>query len=643
MRGFLRSLGFAILFLSLLTEGFGQSLFAIGTIQGADNSSPLTGTFVNIDTAVVTARGTDFFVIQTPAGREDDDPQTSEALFVQHNANVSVAIGQLVLVAGTIREIDEQTSVTSPNLSIQPLNASTALPPPLPLGNNFPSPDPDVVPDLERVEGMRVAVTAMVTSPSSDFGTAYLTAAPQRPFREPGIEWPGLSNLPVWDGNPEIFRFDPDALQAPDNRLLSAGATLTATGIIRQDGQYFFLPESYAIDNPDPRRPVRAATAAEITVASLNALRLGPEFPDYGPRLAKTVRYLSELLRFPDVIALQEIGSASVLDALGFRLEQLRPDRRYRSYYLAGSGDIHTGFLVREGLGTATVRQLGKDDLLSTGGRLFSRPPLLLELSLANASGTELQIMNLHLRSLIGIEGSNASFVRQLRYEQSLAVAEMVDDLAAGNLLVVGDFNAFEFTDGYVDVVNQIAGQPSQGALLSWQDVVDHPLQVLTNTLPANERYSYIFRGSSQTLDHALLSETLTGITFSEMQFARGNADAAEVYFEQSNTSLRASDHDGFVVFLAIDDPITTTNTPADDASLHLRGPNPVVAGGTLYLDHRPGPVVYQWFDALGRLIARGQAIDTVSVPAQLTPGTYWLRCQDASGDLRTFKIHCTQ
>ena len=574
-------------------------------------------------------------------GREDNDPLTSEALLIVNENASAVSIGQPIRVDGTVRELDGQTSIAGPDLFIQPLAGTLPLPAALTLGANFPSPDPEVVPDLERIEGMRVELTAFIASPSSDFGTAYLTTSGQRPFREPGIEWPGLPNLPVWDGNPELFRFNPDGLQAPDNRQLHAGGSLAASGIMLQDNQYFLLPTEYTVDAPDPRRAVRPAAAGEITVASLNALRLGPEFEDYGPRLAKTVRYLSELLRFPDVIALQEIGSASVLDALAFRLEQLRPERRYRSYYLAGADAIHTGFLVWENLGSASVRQLGKNELLSTGGRLFGRPPLLLELTLANSSHTALKILNVHLRSLIGIEGSNASFVRQLRYEQSLSVAAMVNELEEDNLLILGDYNAFEFSDGYVDVVNQIAGQPSQGALLAWQDVVDEPLRILTYTLPPEERYSYIFRGSSQMLDHALLSEDLTGIEFAELQFARGNADAAELFLNQANISLRASDHDGFVVYLALDEPVANRTPPSVPGGLYLLGPNPVRAGGELTLTNPSGPVTYRWFDSRGSALGSGQAERTVPVPAHFPPGLYLLHCRTASGAIQLWRIQC--
>lgn len=638
MRGLLRSLAVAILFPLLLPEGWGQELVPISVIQSSQASSPFTGQFLSVDTAVVTARGGGFFMIQSRVGYEDADSTTSEALWISNETGVGVSIGQLVRVDGIVREMDGQTSLTGPNLQILPLAASEALPPPRVLTGAFPSPNLQAVPDLERIEGMRIQVAATVAGPSSDFGTAYLVAGSQRPFREPGIEWPGLPNLPVWDGNPELFRFNPDGLQAPDNRFLNAGGRVNATGVLVQDGSYFLLPTAYTTDIPDPRRPVRPATPIEITVASLNALRLGPDFDDYGPRLAKIARYIAEQLRFPDVIALQEIGGVSVLEALGFRLEQLRPDLSYQTFYLSGSGDIHTGFLVREGLGSANVRQLGKEESLSTGGRLFSRPPLLLELQLANADQTKLKIMNLHLRSLIGIEGSDATYVRQLRYEQSLSVAQMVNALEEENLLLVGDFNAFAFSDGYVDVVNQIAGRPSLGALLPWQPTVAEPLRILTQELPVDERYSYIFRGSSQLLDHALLSEDLQGIGSSELQFARGNADAAEAYFSNPNLSTRAGDHDGFVVYLALDEPLSYRNQLVD-GQLRFLGPNPAWSGSTLRFEHAFPYLDYTWFDVRGKKLLRGRLNNELVVPRFSAAGNYFLRLRTPGGRERTFSL----
>ena len=68
-------------------------------------------------------------------------------------------------------------------------------------------------------------------------------------------------------------------------------------------------------------------------------------------------------------------------------------------------------------------------------------------------------------------------------------------------------------------------------------------------SLPESERYSFIFRGNAQTLDHALTSKGLD-YRVRGLEFARGNADAAADLINDDTTSLRASDHDGLVLYI---------------------------------------------------------------------------------------------
>ena len=121
-------------------------------------------------------------------------------------------------------------------------------------------------------------------------------------------------------------------------------------------------------------------------------------------------------------------------------------------------------------------------------------------------------------------------------------------------MIVIGDFNAFEFSDGYVDVVGQIKGEfdPLEN-LLSGPQLTDPPLTNVVDALVApEERYSFIFIGNAQTLDHALLSKKV--IKFSRgAEFGRGNADAAVDLVNDGTTVLRASDHDGLVVYIQSD------------------------------------------------------------------------------------------
>ena len=83
------------------------------------------------------------------------------------------------------------------------------------------------------------------------------------------------------------------------------------------------------------------------------------------------------------------------------------------------------------------------------------------------------------------------------------------------------------------------------------------PNQILG--LDISERYSFIFGGNAQALDHALSSQKLS-TEISGTEFGRGNADVpADLLNDDgmvipANLPLRSSDHDGMVVFIAKDE-----------------------------------------------------------------------------------------
>jgi hypothetical protein len=125
-------------------------------------------------------------------------------------------------------------------------------------------------------------------------------------------------------------------------------------------------------------------------------------------------------------------------------------------------------------------------------------------------------------------------------------------------LVVTGDFNAFEFTDGYVDLLGVIAGyfDPLTSLVCSeWiclGDLVEPNLDNQVLWLPDGDRYSFIFRGNAQALDHALTSAKLAD-EISGVEYGRGNADAAVDLINDDGSVLRSSDHDGLVVYIAED------------------------------------------------------------------------------------------
>ncbi|MEM7575716.1 MAG: endonuclease/exonuclease/phosphatase family protein [Bacteroidota bacterium] len=567
-------------------------------IQGSGNFSPLIGQTVHLDTSVVIVAGNGFAFVQDPTG--DGDPNTSDGLYLSDFGSTNLSPGQLITARGVVREFDGQTSIGGFGTTVSVVG-SGSLPSPVPLITDTIYTD---LPDLERLEGMYLDYSARVGGPSDGGGDADIYTTPNRPFREPGIEVPGINGLPIYDGNPEIIILDPNALGQADNRFLNAGAQVEGLGVLFEDGCcYVLAPVADATYSSfDPTASVRDQTAAELTIGSLNVLNLNEGADDYSQRLQKIANYIADQLKFPQILALQEVWGIQEINALSFQLRQIDPTAGdYRVFLGTGTGSISNGYLVQTDLPLPTVTELGTDEFLSIGGILHDRPPLLLEMVLDNPGQTPLSVINLHLRSLSGIEGSNSTFVRIKRQEQSISVAEMVNDRLNQNLVIVGDYNAFEFTDGYVDVVTQISGGNSLGAQRPVEDILDEPIQVLTvDLLPPKERYSFVFRGSAQLLDHCLATE-LDGLTPLDLAFGRGNCDAADAFENNVFSSLRASDHDGFVLFLGIDD-INSTSSIAN-AQPQLRFPNPFPRGSQIEVPALAANSQLQLVDPLGRVL----------------------------------------
>jgi endonuclease/exonuclease/phosphatase family metal-dependent hydrolase len=558
--------------------GLGAQPLEIWQIQGSGNTSPYLYQVVSTEGNIVTAKGNGFFFIQCPPERSDDNPLTSDGIMI--DAPYSGQVGDLVNISGQILENDGMTAFGAAFLQIQKTGSGAALPPPVTLGPGLPAESPAAVHSLERVEGMLVQFTAMASGPSNSQELTPLTANGQRPFREPGIRHPGLPGLPVWDGNPEVFWFKPNGLNAPNNRFINTGATVEATAVMLEadDGFWLALPTAYTLSNQTVVKAVRPAQPQEFTIGSLNCYLLFESDSNYPQRLQKLARYIHELMLLPDIVALQEVGSLTALEGLAAAIRQIAPQANYSAYLLPGNDDIKLGYLVSNRIQVQAVTQLGADEPFHLGGSLHDRPPLLLP----SSPPVPIKVLNLHLRSLIGIEGPTAGFVRNKRHRQSQGVANMVQSLQQGsNLVVVGDFNAFEFTDGYVDVVNQIAGRPSLGAQFSPSSIVHPPLLNLVEQLPQQERYSYVYEGSAQVLDHCLASSEMEGLAISGMQYVRANADNALAYLSNPFLLERTSDHDGFVLFLESLNPVGLPPLPVA-SGIQLSHAQPLRPGGEI-------------------------------------------------------------
>jgi predicted extracellular nuclease len=117
------------------------------------------------------------------------------------------------------------------------------------------------------------------------------------------------------------------------------------------------------------------------------------------------------------------------------------------------------------------------------------------------------------------------------RRAQALAVKEFAEVQLSNNkdarLVVLGDFNEFEFVSPLYEILGS-------------------SLANLIYDLPDDERYSYLFEGNSQSIDHIFASEKL--LDEAQLQIVHVNAEFADSY-------ARASDHDPVVARFRIQKP----------------------------------------------------------------------------------------
>lgn len=555
-------------------------------IQGAGAASAFDGQVVTSENNVVTALTADGFFMQTPDARGDASIDTSNGIFVFTGAAPTVGVGDVVDVTGEVVEFFDFTEFTNgPTVTV--VSSGAPLPTAVVFDASVPSSNPlapSCAIEFECYEGMLISLPeGVIGSGNQAFGSEPLAevsikAGSARNLREPGIEFPGQAGLPVWDGNPEVFELSPAALGLPELALFG-GTRVQAEGVLAFSfGDYELWPSTLNILEA-PTLPGTAPTveAGNVAIGSINVFRLFDDVDDPGPQddgqVADPAVYASRLSRFadhivnamgaPTVIAFQEVESENVLLDLAAAIATIDAGLVYSAELIEGNdvGGIDVGYLVRDDATVLNVDQLGEDELLSFDNSLLhDRPPLLLQVRFADGPDTlDVNLLALHNRSLGGIEGSEATRIRTKRLEQAQSIGQMVEDLQTAQpdtpLIVLGDFNAFEFTDGYVDVIGQIAGTAVQADNDFWAPPIPSPgLQVATLSLPVEDRYSFVFQGTAQALDHALYNADAAP-NFVSMAYTRGQADAPEAYNETppaGEEGLGISDHDSFVIQLAI-------------------------------------------------------------------------------------------
>jgi uncharacterized repeat protein (TIGR01451 family) len=603
-----------------------QGLVPVHDIQGSGSASPVAGQQVTTE-GIVTAVVTDGFFLQAPEAEADSDPNTSEGIFVSSSIQDAVIVGNRLRVTGIVKETRSDSEPGGPARTELANVGSTEV-----VGVANPIPEPaqitlfDLNPfgpfeQLEKLEGMRVRVALLFTiaptggsvdgrtATASSDGVFWGTLRPLRPFREPGISVldalpPGTPpGVPRFDENPERLRIDTTRRAGGQPVNVSTGVQIPdLRGVLDfSERAYTILPEPGLAAGAGQASAVRDPSA-EFTVSSFRLQRFfdttdDPDLSDvaltqqaFNNQLSKASLAIRNLMRSPDIIAVDGVENLATLQALAARLNTDsvaggQPDPIYLALLLDGNDQsgLDLGFLVKNSkVSLFRVDQIGKDatftdPVTSASTALHDRPPLVLRAAPISEDGPSLPItvVAAHVQSSEGIDDAvEGPRVRARRRAQAEFLANLLQGEQADSsnrIICLGDFNSFQFNDGYVDVMGTISGNPTppDQVLLASEDLVNPNFFNLIGPVSPDQRYSSVSEGNSQALDHILVSQSMLPRT-AGFAFARCNADFPETLRNNPERPERISDRDMPVAYFRFQDGF---------ADLEVRisaSPNPV-------------------------------------------------------------------
>lgn len=614
----------------------------IHDIQGTAHISPYNGQRVDNVPGIVTFVSSIGFWMQDP--QPDSNPATSEGIFVFMAAVPGVAVGASVQVSGTVKEFRPGGSGGADNLtitelispSVTTLSTGNPLPAPTVLGSGGRALPATVIDDdatgnvetsgtfdaatdgidfFESLEGMRVQINNPVAAgPTNDFGETPLLAdnganAGVRSVRG-GVVVSGA------DFNPERIIIDDAFVVVP---VLDVGDQFNGPviGVVDYAFGNFLVHVTNtltAIDNgPVPETTRLRGTGTQLTVGSFNVENLSAV--DTPAKFAALAQQIVNHMNAPDILALMEVQddngpvNDSVVDASNTYNTLINaiqtaggPVYQFRNINPVDDqdggqpgGNIRTGFLFnaarlsfvdRPGAGSDTANSVVNDGgvprLQFSPGRIdpansafnASRKSLAAEFVF---NGHTVFVITNHFNSKGGDDPLFGRFQPPLRssevqrHQQATIVSNFVQNILAvnpnANVIVAGDLNDFEFSQ-------------TLNILKTGTGLVD-----LVDTLPPGERYTYVFQGNSQVLDHILVSANLAANAAPEYDIVHVNSEYA----------TQTSDHEPEVARLTLVAPTTfidvTSQVSTYSSELTYKRKTQTYVGTITVTNNSPHPI----------------------------------------------------
>ncbi|OIJ94658.1 endonuclease [Streptomyces colonosanans] len=565
----------------------------IHDIQGTTRISPQNGkTVTNVPGVVTGVRSTGSKGYWIQDAEPDDNSATSEGVFVfTGSATPQVKVGDSVLVSGKVSEYypggqssgsQSVTELTGPKAVV--LSSGNALPQPevidastLPdayapqaQGGSIESlelqPDTYALDWLEAHEGMLVQIgDSRVVGATNAYNETWITTKPeQNATPRGGTVLTGYDNAN--SGRLLVTSLTGDKLKADVGDMLT-GTTAGPVDYSNYGGYNIQATTLGTVTSGGITPQVaQKGKSNEVSVATYNVENLAPA--DSQSKFDRLAQGVVKNLATPDIVSLEEIqdnsgatddGTVAADRTIAKFTDAIKaaggPAYEWRSIDPVNDADggqpggnirivflfnpQRVSFVDRPGGDSTTAVQAvtdgGKGVKLSVSpGRInptsgawnSSRKPLVGEF-VFRQNGQQIFVIGNHFNSKGGDRpvhgalqpptlGSETQRTNQAK-EVNAFVSSLLAKDSKAEIVVLGDLNDYQYSKPLTTLT-------SGGVLTD-----------LINTLPVNERYSYVYDGNSQTLDHILVSPAIKKPVY-------------EVVHINSEFSDQASDHDPQVV-----------------------------------------------------------------------------------------------
>lgn len=668
-------------------EPTGPEELLISEIQGSGENSPYKGEIVTTTGVVVgdyQGQGGDYqlsgYFIQSLAADEDDDPATSEGLFV-YDYSPDVELGDVVTITGTIDEYNGLTQIKWIDSEDVIIDGTATV---APTQVTLPQSSEDY---FERYEGMLVTFEQTLTVSDVydlyNYGEITLSAN-GRLWNPTSVADPGapadevraanLLNMLVLDdasaaSKEDIVEIpfgiggDPTTSANP----LRAGATVGGlTGVMSYafNDWRLYSNGSLAAEGEDntanfvdsnPRPTEAPEVGGDLTVASFNMLNffatLGYDAPLCGPegdencrgaddeaqyalQLAKHVEAITML--DADIVGVMEIENTVDVEALDGLVDAVNDALGEDRYAVLDTGVIGTDVIkVGAIYDQTTVEPTGDFAILdsSVDARFDDdrNRPALAQTFTEIATGESLTIVVNHLKSKGSAcdepgEDTLAGNCDQTRTAAAEALVDWANDDPTGTgedrVLMLGDYNAYE---------------------------QENPIDVITGagftSLVADGDYSYVYFAEWGQLDYAFASDSLVGAVTGAAHLHINADEASDLQYYgdfpelAAGTAYRSSDHDPVLVGLSLVGAPLTVTTPAgtffpgQSLPIKISGNVPQKLLDLFASKFQVG--VASTYQKLADItLGSGEVTVQVTLPESLEPGTHHIQVRAADGQV---------